>query len=71
MASAELWTQERNLSLRDERETFIYALGRVGREDLPPEVWVFLVEHSRMWIPKPTPQGLESLPSSEALFSAN
>jgi|SaaInlStandDraft_4_1057021.scaffolds.fasta_scaffold35731_3 hypothetical protein len=49
MASAELWTQERNLSFQAGRETLIYILGRVGREDLPPEVWVFIATHVIFW----------------------
>jgi len=49
MTSAELWTQERNLSPLAEQETLIYILGRVGREDLPPEVWVFLANFLMSW----------------------
>ena len=49
MTSTELWTRKRNLSFQAERETLIYVLGRVGREELPPEVWVFLASHVMFW----------------------
>ena len=71
MTSAELWTQERNLSFRAERETLIYVLGRVGREELPPEVLIFLAEHLKEWSSlTPAFQG-SLLPSPETLLSSN
>lgn len=50
------WTEERNLNLQKaerREEALIYILGRVGRETLPPEVWVFLAQHSKTWVMPP------------------
>ncbi len=47
MIPADQWAERRNLTLtRSERkrEALIYILGRIGREPLPAEVWVFLAE---------------------------
>ena len=43
--SAELWAQERNVSLSGGRETLIYLLGRSLRETLPAELLVYLAEN--------------------------
>lgn len=45
MATAEHWTQERNLSLLCKRELLIYLLGRLNRETLPQDLLVFLAEN--------------------------
>jgi hypothetical protein len=49
---ADTWTEERNLRLSEDRETLIYLLGRIGREPIPENMWVFLARHSRMWRPR-------------------
>ena len=54
VVSSEAWTKQRNLSLTVEREAFLYLLGRVGRESLPSELWVFLALYPHMWNHRPT-----------------
>lgn len=43
------WMKARNLNPAPSRETLIYALGRVGRESLPPELLEILSASSFGW----------------------
>lgn len=45
MVSAEIWAQQRNLTLPGGRETLIYLLGRALKEALPVELLTFLAEN--------------------------
>jgi len=40
-SAAEDWTRKRNLSVKSERETLIYLLGRIGRETIPQDLLIF------------------------------
>jgi len=39
------WAEERNLSHNSERETLIYILGRVGREEIPQDLLLKIAEY--------------------------
>ena len=49
------WTEKRNLTRPDKRETLIYILGRLSRgEKLPQEILVMLAQHPDMWVARDT-----------------
>lgn len=58
MVSAEIWAQQRNLSLHGGRETLIYLLGRALKEALPSELLAFLAENLPQLRAKPPAQDL-------------
>ena len=43
------WTEARNLCFERaarRRETLIYLMGRIGKEELPTEAWVFIAQNA-------------------------